>query len=179
MLKGNSRSSKESLNASIEANLASIYEEVMWLANRPNTTPSDARAWYTHIASSSLRKHIRRFSGMVSKRAVSADDVPLRLEHFKRMQTTLTQLVDRHLKTGACDAEEFVRVVLDCEQVHIVTVGENYSAMKAKGDYQSAGIKLIEWTTIPPDRQRFLWNKMLHGKVMNANDYKPQALSLS
>lgn|GEM_PF-3118547 len=100
------------MNASVESNIALIYEEVMWLAHRPNTTPSDARAWYTHIASNSLRKYIRRFSGMVSKRAAFEEDARLRLEQFKRMQTTLTHLI-RHLKTGVLDAEEFVRVVLD------------------------------------------------------------------
>jgi hypothetical protein len=72
------------VNATIEARLASVYEEIMWLAKRPNTTPSGARAWYTHIASNSLRKNVRRFSGMVSERAVLEKDATrLRLEHYR------------------------------------------------------------------------------------------------
>lgn len=162
------------MNATFEAKLASVYEEIMWLAKRPNTTPSDARAWYTHIASNSLRKHLRRFSGMVSERAILEKDATrLRLEHYMRIQTTLTQLVARHLKSGIQDAEEFIRAVLDCEQVHIVTFHENYDAMKAKGDYQRAGIALVEWTTVPLDKRRFLWENKLRGKVMNASDYAP------
>ena len=160
---------------SIKNRLALIYEEVMWLAKRPNTTPSDARAWYTHTASNSLKKHICRFSGMVSKNAALENDATkLRLEHFKRIQTTLTKLVIDHLKDGIHNAEEFVQVVLDCEQVHIVTFSENYDAMKAKGVYQDAGIELVEWQTISPNMQHFLWKNKLHGKVMNASDYAPR-----
>lgn len=155
------------------ANLASIYEEVMWLAERPNTTPSAARAWYTHIAVQPLRRHIRRFTGKVSHSAATDESASLRLEHFKRMQTTLTQLVSRHLKTGTRNATEFINTILDCEQVHVVTMAENYAAMKAKGDYLLAGITLIDWQDIPKERQHILWKKVLNGKVSNAAEFAP------
>jgi len=128
------------ITTAIHENLASIYEEIMWLAERPNTTPSAARAWYTHIAVNPLRRHIRRFTGKVSLSTVKDKNASLRLEHFKRIQTTLTQLVNRHLQTGTRNNTEFIKTILECEQVHIVTISENYAAMKAKGDYLLAGI---------------------------------------
>ncbi|MDD2310439.1 MAG: hypothetical protein PHH91_12730 [Desulfuromonadaceae bacterium] len=162
------------MNSIIEANLASAYEEVMWLAMRKNITPADARSWYTHVIAKKMGNKFRRFSGKISKLAVGVEDTStLRLEHFKRIQTTLTQLVDRHLKMGKQDAEEFIRVVLDCEQVHIVTIRENYDAMMAHGDYQTANIELVEWANIPPDIQRSIWINKLRGKVMNDREYAP------
>lgn len=153
----------------IEAKLTSIYEEVMWLARRPQTTPANARAWYTHVASSRLRRSVRRFTGKVSKEALNEGET-LRLEHFMRIQTNLTQLIERHLQTGD-NAKEFVQVVLDLEQVHIVTNKENYEAMKAKGDYVKAGITLVNWDSISLEKRRFLWKKMLSGKVSNAKEF--------
>jgi hypothetical protein len=154
------------------AMLATVYEEVMWLARRPNTSPSAARAWYTHIASFRLRRYLRRFSGQVSRRALEPGAV-LRLEHFKRLQTTLTTLVAEHVKRGIPDPQEFVRIVTECEQVHIVTFLENYEARKAGGDYLKAGILLLDWKDVAPDVQRALWTKMLRGRVSNAPDFKP------
>ena len=152
--------------------LTAVYEEVMWLARRPNTSPSAARAWYTHIASVRLRRHLRIFSGQVSQRALEPDAV-LRLEHFKRLQTTLTKLVTEHLRKDIFDPREFVRVVTDYEQVHIVTARENYEAMKAGGDYSKADISLLPWEAIVPEIQRALWTKVLRGRVSNAQDFKP------
>lgn len=155
-----------------EAALTRIYEEVMWLARRPGTSPSEARGWYTHIASNRLRRHLRSFTGQVSQRALQPDAV-LRLEHFKRLQTTLTKLVTDHLRNGTDDAQQFVRVVTDCEQVHIVTARENYDAMKAGGDYATAGITLAAWETIAPDMQLVLWKRVLRGRVSNAGGFNP------
>src|SRR5688500_12927399 len=112
----------------------------MWLAERSNNTPSAARAWYTHVRVQPLRRQVRRFTGKVSRAAATDESATLRLEHFKRLQTTLTQLVARHLKTGTRNAAEFIRVILEYEQVHVVTFDENYAARKAKGDYMLAGI---------------------------------------
>lgn len=159
--------SADEIDPSIKASLSSIYEEIMWLAARPNTSPSAARAWYTHVAAARLSRHIRRFSGQVSSAAATDPDAVLRLEHFKRIQTTLTQLVHRHLKTGG-NNDEFVQLVLDHEQVHIVTVSENYAAMRAKGNYAEAGIALVNWQAVTPERQRVLWKTMLKGRVANA-----------
>lgn len=158
---------------SVRAHLASIYEEVMWLARRPHHSATGARAWYTHVAHLGVRKHIRRFTGKVSSTAVSDEKAELRLEHFKRIQTTLTQLVARHLTDGE-NVAEFVDTVIDCEQVHIVTKRENYAAMVAKGDYVRAGIELIEWPRIPTERRRLLWKKVLRGRVSNAADYREE-----
>lgn len=152
--------------------LTSIYEEVMWLARRPDTSPSAARAWYTHVASVRLRRHLRIFSGKVSQRAIEPEAV-LRLEHFKRLQTSLTKLVGDHVRRGVFDAREFVRLVMDCEQVHIVTVQENYEAMKAGGDYQKAGIALVDWKDIALETQRALWKRVLKGRVSNAEHFVP------
>lgn len=133
----------------------------MWLARRHDITPSEARAWYTHVTSGRLRRHLRIFSGYVSQEALLPDAV-LRLEHFKRIQTTLTKLVSEHLRENITDPLEFVRVIIDCEQVHIVTARENYEAMKAHGDYYKAGITLLAWHTIAPEAQRYLYRCALH-----------------
>ena len=156
----------------VEARLRSIYEEVMWLARRPNTTTSMARAWYTHVAGVRLATKLRLFSGLVSKAAIAEEGVTWRLEHFKRIQTTLTQLVERHLAEGD-DPEEFLRTIVDCEEVHLVTFHENYAAMSAKGDYAAAGIQLVPWKKVPPELQRLLWSKCLRGRVANASAYAP------
>ena len=153
--------------------LLSLYEEVMWLAGRPNVTPGRARAWYTHVMAESVKRQVRHFTGQVSEQAVAAGGTGLRLEHYMRIQTTLTQLVDRHRKQNVADPEEFVRTLLEYEQVHIVTIEENYDAMRAKGDYLKAGIKLVSWDELSPLRQSELWAKMLRGKVSNYKYYAP------
>ena len=157
-----------------ESTLAAIYEEVMWLARRPHTTPSDARAWYTHVASVRLRRNLRIFSGRVSQQALLHDAVP-QLEHFKRLQTTLTKLVSDHLRDKTHDPRHFIRVVTDCEQVHIVTRRENYDARKASGDYAQAGIVLLEWQAIPPEAQLRLYKRVLRGKVSNSHVFNPNS----
>jgi hypothetical protein len=156
----------------IKASLESVYEEIMWLARRPNTSPSAARAWYTHIAAERLKKHVRIFTGMVSQNALK-EGATLRLEHYLRIQTTLTQLVKDHVSNDIYDADEFVKVIEQCERVHIVTAAENYSAMKAKGDYVVADIKLVEWKDVPSPLQSYLWKKMLRGRVANASEFTP------
>ena len=160
------------ITAGVISDLRSVYEEVMWLAKRPKVTPSVARGWYTHLVSERLKKHIRRFSGLVSAQAISDINSDLRLEHYKRIQTTLTRLVRSHLQFSINDPEEFVDTILECEKVHIVTVSENYAAMKSKGDYFKAGIDLVNWSDIRTDRRQQLWEKMLSSKVANAEEYR-------
>ncbi|MBT3065881.1 hypothetical protein [Rhodoferax sp. U11-2br] len=123
----------------------------------------------------SVKRQVRHFTGQVSQKAVAAGGTGLRLEHYKRIQTTLTKLVDRHQRENRVDPEEFVRTLLEYEQVHIVTVEENYDAMRAKGDYEQARIVLVPWNAIPAARQEELWRKMLRGKVSNAKEYAPMA----
>ena len=152
--------------------LVSIYEEIMWLASRPNVTAGRARSWYTHVMAESVKRQVRHFTGYVSQQAVQSIGADLRLEHYKRIQTTLTGLVERHRQQGLSNADEFVRTIIECEQVHIVTIQENYDAMRAQGDYTEAGITLIPWGDIQLDRRTELWRKMLRGRVANANAYE-------
>jgi hypothetical protein len=115
-------------------------------------------------------KRNRRFSGMVSLAAVNADPkAALILEHPGRIQTTLTQMVTRHLKETSFD--EFLEILAAGERVHIVTSAENYAAMKAKGDYAAAKIELVEWCAIPAERRQHLWQKMLRNQVSNAHEF--------
>lgn len=151
--------------------LVSVYDEIMWLVRRPNVTPSRARAWYTHVMSESVKRRVRRFTGKVSTNALMHTGEPLMLEHFLRIQTTLSELVARHYKDETHDANEFLATLLACEQVHIVTRSENYSAMRAKGDYAAANIQLVSWTDVPHKERQHLWIKMLKGKVSNASAF--------
>lgn len=160
-----------SIEKEIIADLHNVYEEIMWLAKRPKVTPSVARGWYTHLTSERLKKFVRRFTGFVSTQVISNSESNLRLEHYKRIQTTLTQLVKSHLEIPKRDPDEFVNIILECEKVHIVTVQENYAAMKSKGDYIKAGIELVEWDEIDIGIRSKLWRKMLSGKVANAHDF--------
>jgi len=144
----------------------------MWLAARPKVTPSMARAWYTHVVAGRMSQRIRYFSGKVSLKAIADPKAALRLEHHARIQTKLTSLVKAHLKRKRPNPQEFVRLVLKYENVHIVTFAENYEAMRYDGNYRRAGIKLVTWRSIPKQRRQFLWQKMLRGKVVNANQFE-------
>ena len=158
------------ISKDVKLELNAVYEEIMWLANRPGVTPSAARAWYTHIRVEKLKRRLRMFTGKVSVRA-STQLTDLRLEHFLRIQTTLTQLIDKHIKNDVYSSSEFIEVICRCERVHIVTRDENYSAMRAKGDYELAGIELVEWSSLNIEIRAKLWPKMLRGKVANASDF--------
>ena len=162
-----------SVDRAVSSELAALYEEVMWLAARPNVTPSMARAWYTHVVARRLSRRIRYFSGRVSREAIANPESTLRMEHHARIQTRLTQLVEAHLKRKRPDPQPFVRLVLDCENVHIVTLAENYAARRNGGDYRKAGIKLVAWRAIPKKRRETLWLKTLRGKVANASSFAP------
>ena len=160
-----------SVQSVVHTELGAIYKQIMWLARRPNVTAATARAWYTHVMAQKLKRRIRRFTGKVSQAAIDSKRAELRLEHYKRIQATLTDLVKRHLALKSPDPEEFIRIVLTCERVHIVTFDENNAARQAKGNYRKAGIVLVHWKSIPPNRQDQLWRKMLRGKVANADAY--------
>lgn len=166
-----SESIDQAIATDLRAALVSIYEEIMWLASRPNVTASRARAWYTHIMAESVKRRIRQFTGQVSSSVVAGDGTGLRLEHYKRIQTTLTELVERHRREARDDADEFVRTLIEFESVHIVTIEENYAAMRAQGNYETAGIVLVSWDQIPAERRAVLWSKMLRGKVANADRF--------
>ena len=120
----------------------------------------------------SVKRRLRQFTGSVSIEAAKGD-TPLRLEHYLRIQTVLTGLVTRHRKQPSLS--EFIQTLVEYERVHIVTVGENYAAMRAKGDYALAGIQLLTWSELERSRQAELWRTMLRGKVSNASAYAPNA----
>ena len=157
------------------ARLESIFEEMMWLAARPNTRPGAARAWYSHVAVGPLIRSVRRFTGKVSIEAINAPDEKLVLEHFNRMQSSLSSLVATQLKSCTRDVRAFIDLIHQCEQVHIVTDRQNHDARRAKGDYASAGIVLADWKDIGIDTQRLLYAKKLKGAVSNAAAYAPKS----
>lgn len=163
------------IDADLRENLRSIYEEVMWLSRRPNVTSSRARAWYTHIMAESVKRKLRYFTGSVSKGAIEQKHGQLMLEHYLRIQTRLSALVEKHRAAGANDPDEFIDLLIKCEQVHIVTRDENYAAMRGKGNYVWAKIHLVSWNEIPLERQTELWRTMLKGKVANAAAFAPTA----
>ncbi|MEW9585373.1 hypothetical protein [Paraburkholderia sp. DGU8] len=105
---GSVESTDADIAADLRAALISIYEEIMWLAARSNVTAGRARAWYTHIMAESVKRRIRQFRGRVSTVAIANDGTGLRLEHYKRIQTTLTELVERHRRKRINDADESV-----------------------------------------------------------------------
>jgi len=154
----------------IDQALRATYQEMMWLARRPGVSASMARSWYTHVRSGGLR--LTRFTGKVSRAALNPK-AELRLEHYRRIQTGLTQLVERHRKLKRPNAAEFIRFLRAAERVHIVTFHENYEAMKAKGKYKTAGIELVPWSSLTAPQRERLWKSMLRGRVANAQDYRP------
>lgn len=156
------------------ARLVKLYEEIIWLAKRPGIAPSEARAWYTHVRAVKLRLKIRRFSGKVSVEAAKGHE-ELRLEHYERIQTKLTDLVAEHIEKKLNQPDKFISSLLRWERVHIVTRSENYAAMRHKSDYKAAGIKLISWDKLPPKKRQELWVRVLKGKVCNADKFKPES----
>lgn len=121
----------------------------------------------------SVKLHVRHFSGFVSETAMRPEAGMLRLEHYGRIQTSMTGLVERHRARQVNDPDEFVRTLLDLERVHIVTMRENYDVMRTKGDYEAAGVTLLPWAEIDNERRKSLWRGMLRGKVANAAAFLP------
>jgi hypothetical protein len=120
-----------------------------------------------------VKRRLRRFTGKVSESAAKGRDGPLVLEHFKRIQTTLSDLVEHHRTEQLNDPDAFIKTLIEFEHVHIVTRDENYAAMRAKGNYHQAGIVLLQWKNLPEKRRTELWQKKLRGKVANADAFKP------
>ena len=57
--------------------------------------------------------------------------------------------------------------------MHIVTVPENYAVMRAKDDYARAGMAMVTWNEVPKQRRQELRERMLRGKVANAEKHEP------
>ena len=152
--------------------LTAIYEQMMWLARQRFVTPGSARAWYTHLMSEPIKRRIRKFTGLVSIKA-AARAVPVRLEHFGRIHRSLTRLIETHLEQPRLGAADFVRDVVDWEQVNIVTFQENYAVRKAEGDYAAANVRLMRWDDLDAERRLVLGKSRLRGRVANAAEFRP------
>jgi hypothetical protein len=110
---------KQNLDPEVYERLLAYYGQVMWLAQQPFVSPGMARAWFSHIAVERVRRSIRMFTGKVSVKAAKDPTAVLRLEHQKRIQTTITQLVSRHMKLKKPRPKEFIETIIRCEQVHV------------------------------------------------------------
>ena len=147
----------------------------MWLARRPGVTAGMAREWYGALRCVPLKRQIRRFTGRVSQKAADAPlDEQLHREHHLRMRMHITKLVERHLAKNINDADEFVQTVVALEEIDIVTKDENIALKTAEGDHLLAGVSLIMWSALPPERQEVLWLKMIRNHVVNAVDFDPR-----
>lgn len=157
--------------APVAERLTSTYEELMWLAKRPHVSPQRARAWYTHVIARQMAPMVRRFTGKVSRAALDDLNQRLVLEHYKRLASSISELLKAHTAQGISDPMSFLVLIEACEQVNITTDKENHSARRAGGDYAKAGIELVEWSALSIEERAFLWDKMLKGNVSNAADY--------
>ena len=157
----------------VVARLTSIYEELMWLAHRPEVTSMQARAWYSQVLAHPMAKHVRRFTGMVSQEAIENIQGRLVLEHQGRLSYELSKLIAKHFVQKINDPSEFIALIAQCEQVNITTDEENHRAQKAKGVYAAASIHLVEWNRLSIEHREFLWKSKLRGKVSNADAYAP------
>lgn len=155
--------------------LTSTYEELMWLANRPHVTPRQARAWYSQVLAIPMASKVRRFTGMVSLKAIENINEKLVLEHYNRLSYSLSRLIETHIKEKINDPISFLALIEQCEQVNITTEEENHQVKRTAGDYVAANIQLVEWNTLSPQHREFLWKGKLQGKVSNAADYSPPA----
>lgn len=154
--------------------LRDTYEEVRWLAARPGVTVGMARAWYVGQRADKVRTRIRRFTGQVSEKAVASGiSETLVLEHHRRLAASISRLIERHIASAVHDPDDFVRTVLHLEEVHIVVPRENVVVRGTDGDYAAAGIVLTRWEDIGTERQTEIWQKVLKGKVANANAFRP------
>jgi hypothetical protein len=154
----------------INEQLATCYEVMMYAAGTALFNATDARTIYSHVIGPKLKMHLRTFTGKVSRAAAADPEAELRLEHFHRLQYRLTELVADHMKNGP-DADAFIKAVRHMEQVHIVTFDENYAARRSKGCYDAAGIELLDWQDLPEDVRRTLYRRKLRGAVWNAKQF--------
>ena len=169
---------KNTIEVDIKVKLALVYEEILWLSKRKHVTSADARSWYTHVRSEKLRRQVRQFNGLVSKKAIEEackEKPELRLEHAKRLEKTLTEFFEKH-ENGRRNAAAFVETVISCEIVCLVTKDENYAAHRCKGDYEEAGITLDKWKKVPKAIQQILWQKALRSRVANAKKFAPDSV---
>jgi hypothetical protein len=157
----------------IVSRLTSVYEELIWLANRPYVTPRQARAWYSAVLAETLKRKVRRFSGLVSQAALDQLDGRLVLEHFNRLSHSISRLLELHISERINDPSAFLVLIAECEQVHITTEIENHRIREAAGDYGLAGVHLVQWQEIEAASRVLLYQRKLRGQVANAADFAP------
>jgi hypothetical protein len=150
--------------------LSEAYEQMIWLAGRPGVTPGNARAWYSHVVAAKVKNKVRRFTGKVSLEAINNPMADLCLEHYLRIQTSLTQLLEGHIKNNVRDPNAFIRLIYDMERVHLVLENENQKIHKSKGCYKTAGVILTDWELIDRDVRALLYRK-IKSSVSNAKDF--------
>lgn len=157
---------------SIDEKLALCYEIIMLPARKGLFNARGVRTGYTHWLGPELAKEVRVFSGYVSESARDhGTNTGLVLEHYLRIQTELTSLIRRHMRDGE-NVSEFIAEVKRLEQVHIVTKEENNKLRRKEysGDYEKAGVRLLNWRDLPATSRVFLKKKLV-GQVSNANDF--------
>lgn len=156
----------------IDSKLRLCYELMMQAARTGIFIARAVRGGYTHWLGPEFAKEIREFSGFVSKSAINnGSETGLVLEHFLRIQTTLTSLIEKHMNEGE-DVFEFIREIKRLEKVNIVTRKEN-NLLRTKnisGSYEKADVVLVPWENVPESSKIFL-RKKLRGKVVNADKY--------
>lgn len=163
---------KKTMRMDLNSKLELCYSLMMQVARTGQFTARAVRGGYTHWFGPELRKEVCEFTGMVSRKAIENDsEVGLVLEHYMRIQTTLTGLIDKHMMDGE-DVDEFIREVKRMEKVNIVTKAENDLLRKKvfSGDYEKAGIEMIPWKDVPEQAKVFL-RKKIRGHVANAGDF--------
>lgn len=109
-----------------------IYEDLIWLGNRPHVNPRQARAWYSQIFSRSLARQVRLFTGKVSLATLNDLHGELVLEHYKRLSYELSRLLENHIKNQINDPDKFISLIEMCERVNITTDEENHMVQKNK-----------------------------------------------
>ena len=160
-------------NMNINEKLGLSYEIIMSTVQNGLLNARGARTGYTHWLGPELSKEVRTFSGLVSEAAIiHGTNIGLVLEHFLRLQTELTSLIQKHIDEGENKAE-FISEVKRLEQVHIVTKEENTTLRRKDilGDYSKAGIHLVHWKDIPIESRAFL-RKKLTGKISNIDKFR-------
>lgn len=157
----------------IVSRLTSVYEELIWLASRPYVTPRQARAWYSAVLAETLKRKVRRFSGLVSQAALDQIDGRLVLEHFNRLSHSISRLLELHISERIADPSAFVALIEQCEQVHITTEQENHRIRESGGDYGLASVIMVEWRSIDAASRGKLYRRKLRGQVANSAEFAP------
>lgn len=156
----------------VDEKLALCYDIIMMSSRSGLLNARGVRTGYTHWLGPELSKEVRMFSGYVSQKAIdNGSKVGLVLEHYLRLQTNLTALIQKHVESGE-NKSEFIAEVKRLERVHIVTREENTVLRRNEnsGDYGKVGVELVYWDRVPSKSKDFLKKKLI-GNVANASQF--------